>query len=195
VAGDPYFTNVNLKSRDEGPKIVRGASQRIIRAVPGSQGQEVREETIGYAEKAQFEDWLPDDIDQVDAGEPGSGTATGFGRWMRTEGSLQDQRRFSIENTLGPLNPNEERRILDAAPEREQRLMSQAEVSRDEVTRIPDNVSWQDPQAESDRFFGSEKRPRELDRALDRIKDVDQGKEQVDYRKSKAIPIKVLRRR
>lgn len=192
MLGDPYFTNVNKESRNEGPrKIVRGASQRIIRAVPGSQGQEVREEIIDYDRP---DDWLDDDIDQVDPSEPGSGVATGFGKWMKTEGSLLDQRRFPIENTSGSLSPDEERRLLDIT-NGEQRLMSEAEVRRDDVTRIPDNVSWQDPQAESDKFFGSEKRPRELDRVLDRMKEVDRGKEQVDYRKSRAIPIKVLRRR
>jgi len=191
MRGDPYFTNVIPGSRDEGPrKIVRGAAQRIIRAVPGSQGQEVREERIDYVPS---DDWLPDDIDRVDPSEPGSGVATGFGKWMQTEGSVYDQGRFPIESSLGSLSPNEERRLLDVT-NGERRLMSQAEVKRDEVTRIPDNVSWQDPQAESDKFFGSEKRPRELDQVLDRMKEVDRGKEQVDYRRSKAIPIKVLRR-
>jgi len=194
MAGDPYFTNVP-KSRGDGPqKIVQGASQRIIRAVPGSQGQEVSEERIDYVQKEQYEDWLPDDIDRVSSDTPGSGVATGFGRWMQTEGSFRDQRHFPIENAFRPLDPNEESRLL-AGTKNEQRLMSEAEVSRDEVTRIPDNVSWQDPQAESDKFFGSEKRPRELDQVLDRMKEVDRGKEQVDYRRSKAIPIKVLRRR
>lgn len=187
---EPYFTNTVPKSRDEGPqKIVRGASQRIIRAVPGSQGREVREDVIDYA---QPDNWLPDDIDRVDPSEPGSGVATGFGRWMQIEGSLL-QSSFPARSSFGSLSPNEEHRILEVT-EREQQLMSEAEVKRDEVTRIPDNVSWQDPQAESDKFFGGEKRPRELAQVLDRMKEVDRGREQVDYRKSKAIPIKILRR-
>lgn len=192
MVGDPYFTNVIPRSGDRGPqKIVRGASQRIIRAVPGSQGKDVREEIIDYVQPG---DWLPSDIDLVDPRAPGAGVATGFGRWMQDEGSLRDQRRFPIENVFRAPDSREEQHILAAAGGTDQ-LMSQADVRRDEVTRIPDNVSWQDPQAESDKFFGSEKRPRQLDRTLERMREVDRGKEKVDYVRSKAIPIKVLPRR
>jgi len=191
VASDPYFTNISPNVRNEGPqKIVRGASQRIIRAVPGSQGREQYEDVIDYTKP---NDWLSDDIGQVDPSDPGAGVATGFGKWMQTEGSIYDQRSFPVEHVLRAPNPVEERHILAAAAG-DSRLMSQAEVKRDPLTRIPDNVAWQDPQAESDRFFGGEKYPRQLDRTLDRMREVDRGPERVDYKKSKAIPIKFIRR-
>lgn len=189
---NPYFTNtVPAAGASQGrTSIVRGASQRIIRAVPGSQGKEVRAEVIDYTDQfLQAENWVNNDLD-----DSGSGPMSGFGKWEKVNEGIEDQGRFPIDHILGSLSEEEERHIAEAE-RRGGNLMSEARVERDPVTRIPSNVAEQDPRAESDKFFGSEKYPRQFDNVMKRYDEVDRGTEQVDYKSSKAIPIKVVRRR
>lgn len=190
---NPYFTsNVPIGASQGKTQIVRGASQRITRAVPGSQGKEIRAEVIDYTDEfIQAEDWVRDLADT------GEGPRSGFGKWESNNGELYSSAapgRFPVEHMLGPLSDAEEKQ-LRTSEDRGSGLMSSARVSRDPVTRIPENVAEQDPRAESDSFFGSDKYPRQLDNVMKRYDEVDRPREQVDYKDSKAIPIKVIRRK
>lgn len=190
---NPYFTNNTPMGASKGKtQIVRGASQRITRAVPGSQGKEIRAEVIDYTEEfIQAEDWVRDLTDT------GEGPRSGFGKWESNNAALYDSAapgRFPVEHMLGPLSASEEKQ-LRTSEDRGGGLMGTARVERDPVTRIPDNVAEQDPRAESDAFFGSEKYPRQFDNVMKRYDEVDRTQEKVDYKDSKAIPIKVIRRK
>ncbi len=188
---NPYFTNVPAtRAPSGGTQIVRGASQRITRAVPGSQGKDVRAEIIDYTDRfLQAENWVTDLVDT------GDGPKSGFGKWENNNADLYgDQRRFPVEHILGPLSAVEEKQLRDTE-DRGGDLMSEARVSRDPVTLIPSNVAEQDTREESDKFFGSDKYPRQFDNVMKRYDDVDRTQEQVDYRDSRAIPIKVIRRK
>lgn len=188
---NPYFTNDSMSAGASGgkTKIVRGASQRITRAVPGSQGKAIQVEEIDYTDQfLQAENWVED------LAGPATGPMSGFGKWEKDYGPIEDQRRFPVDHMLGPLTEVEEKRIL-AEESRGSNFMSEARVTRDPVTRIPDNVAEQDPRAESDAFFGSDKYPRQFDNVMKRYDDVDRTQEQVDYPTSTAMPIKVIRRK
>jgi len=188
---NPYFTsNIPAGKAAQGdPRVVRGATLRITRAAPGSQGKDVQEELIGYTDRfIQAENWV------TDLSDTDTGPASGFGKWEDVNGPIEGQRRFPIDHMLGPLSTAEEKQLL-ATEDRGGSLMSAARVTQDPVTRIPDNVAEQDPRSESDVFFGSDKYPRQLDNVMKRYEDVDRTQEQVDYRDSKAMPIKVIRRK
>lgn len=183
---NPYFTN-NIPASPGETKIVRGASQRITRAVPGSQGKEVRVERVDYTDRfLQAEDWVED------LGGPATGPQSGFGKWESVNAEIEDQRRLPVDHMLGPLTDVEKKQLL-ASEGRGGSLMNEARVTRDPVTLIPENVAEQDPRAESDVFFGSDKYPRQFGNVMKRYDGVDRTQEQVDYRDSKAIPIKVIR--
>jgi len=190
---NPYFTsNVPMGASQGKTQIVRGASQRITRAVPGSQGKEIRAEVIDYTEEfIQAEDWVRD-LDDT-----GAGPRSGFGKWESNNAELYDSAapgRFPVEHMLGPLSAVEEKQ-LRTSEDRGSGLMNSARVARDPVTRIPDNVAEQDSRSESDTFFGSDKYPRQLDNVMKRYDEVDRTQEKVDYKDSKAMPIKVIRRK
>lgn len=188
---NPYFTNgaANTGAPRGGTQIVRGASQRITRAVPGSQGKNIQVEEIAYTDKfIQAENWV-DDL----AG-PTGGPMSGFGQWEKVNEPIEDQRRFPVDHMLGPLSDAEEKQILQAEG-RGGGLMGTARVARDPVTRIPDNVAEQDAKSESDAFFGDDKYPRQFDNVMKRYDEVDRPQEKVDYHSAKSIPIKVIRRK
>lgn len=187
---NPYFTNNASAARASrgGTKIVRGATQRITRAVPGSQGKNIQVEEIDYTNQyIQAENWMRD------LGGESVGPMSGFGRWEKVNEGIEDQRRFPVDHMLGPLSDAEEKQLL-ASESRSRDNSVEARITRDPVTRIPDNVAEQDPRAESDAFFGSDKYPRQFDNVMKRYDEVDRPQEKVDYPTSKAIPIKVIRR-
>jgi hypothetical protein len=188
---NPYFTNniPEARAMQGEPKVVRGASLRITRATPGSQGKDVREEIIDYTNRfTQAEDWVGN-LSGTD-----EGPASGFGRWEDTYSETESLGRFPIDHMLGSLSDAEEKQLLQSEG-RGGNLMSKARVTRDPVTLIPDNIAEQDPRAESDAFFGSDKYPRQLENVMKRYDDVDRMQEQVDYKDSKAMPIKIIRRK
>lgn len=188
---NPYFTNnvPAVGAPQGGTRIVRGASQRITRAVPGSQGKNIQVEEIDYTDRyTQAENWVED------LSYERGGPTTGYGRWEKVNEGLEDQRRFPVDHMLGSLSNVEEKQIL-ASEGRIRDNTVEARVTIDPVTRIPDNVAEQDPRAESDAFFGSDKYPRQLDNVMKRYDEVDRPQEKVDYPSSTAIPIRVIRRK
>jgi hypothetical protein len=168
-------------------RIVRGAAQRIVRAAPGSRGKDLQVTEIEYnSEYQDAEDWLNPSIARgID-----KSSSSGYGRWEQVDGGIyNDQRRFPVEGIRG-LTLEDEKRVANT--DRETGLMSKAFVHRDPVTRSPENIAQQDAASESDNFFGSDQYPRQLDVTLERAKKIDRGSEQVDYEKSKTIPIRIL---
>lgn len=187
-SGGPFF----ITARDEGKvetQIVHGAPVKIHRATgDGTFSQSKGIETqIDWLDPAMVEDWVPDESDLI--GTESSGLS-GVGRHMELYGDqYKEQARFPIEASL------DEKRIIEAADPNATMPDPRRRIKTDPVTRIPENVAEVDRMAESDNFFGKDKAESETATVLERMQTVDRVRERVDYKNSKAMPIKVIRRR
>ena len=183
MANDPYFTN----TRDTGVKTqyVKNAPVRITRAADGSRGKEVKSELIDISD---VDDWLPDERDIPDGGKP-----SGFAAHAEMHGDLNSYEdeypidRLSRTNAV-PLDAKSLMSRDDAARKRV------ARVHIDPVTHVPDNFAAIDRMPESDRFYGKDKEEAETTDAMERAEKVDRTMERVDYKSSKSVPIKMIRR-
>jgi len=184
-SNEPYF----VTGRDAGgvqSKVVTGTPVKIHRAASQSFGKDV---TVEYVERPMVGDWVPG---ERELGGTENSAASGFARYAEMFGEMHgDQAMYPIEGTIGPPSPQEEARILEAASD-DQSLMGRR-VERDPLTRVPENFAAVDRLPESDKFFGQDKIVPETDAVLERMKDVDRGRERVDYKASKAVPIKIMR--
>lgn len=183
-SSEPYF----VTGKDVGGvqrEVVRGTSVKIHRAASQSFGKDV---TVEYVERPKVDDWIPGEQELKDA----NSAATGFARYAEMYGEIhEDQGMYPIEHVLGAPSPQEEAHILAKASD-DQSLMGRR-VERDPLTRVPENFAAVDRLPESDKFFGQDKIVPETDAVLERMKDVDRGRERVDYKTSKAVPIKIMR--
>jgi len=158
-------------------QLVSGAPVKIVKARPGSRGQDTEVTVVNPPP----DDWIPTDLSI-----PERGRETGFAEFYRMYKSAyeSDTDTYPVE---GMLDESEYKRILEAAEKQTDRFR----VSRDPVTKVPNNWAAIDRQPDSDKFFGDNKEP-ETDAALNRIQFIEQPKEKVDYKTSKAVPIKFL---
>jgi len=188
---DSHFVSApRVDSRER--KVVSNPPMKLTKAASCSFGKTTRAELVEYdPSMEEWENWIPNDIDIVDPREPGASILTGFGERTQLAERTSDSRFFPIEHAFGELTENDRMDILQKAAQGDPLARR---IRRDPVTRIPENTSWADPTAESDKFYGADKHPKQFDPVLDRMKTVDRGRERVDYRSSKAIPIKVVRR-
>jgi hypothetical protein len=174
-------------------RVVKNPPLRITRAASQSFGKQTKTEFVEDPDLENWEDWVPGDIDRIEEGDPlrrYANVPSKFGMWADRYAQVADTRQFPVESMFGELSEEEEKRVLERASQRDP---FGSRVRRDPVTRIPENVSWADPLSESDKFFGEEKYPRQFERTLNRMEQVDRKQERVDYRSSRAIPIKVVR--
>lgn len=184
-SGEPYF----VTGRDVGNtqrQVVTGAPVKIYRAASQSFGKDV---TVEYVERPNAGGWVPGEDELADIE---NSAASGFARYAEVYGEeYQDQAMYPIERITGPPSPMEEKRILEAAAA-DQGLMGRR-VQRDPFTRVPENVAEVDRMSESDKLYGKDKIVQETDAVLERMEHVDSGREGVDYKTSKAVPIKIIR--
>lgn len=187
-SSDPFF----ITGRDTGSvqtQMVRGASVKIHRAASESMGKSV---SVEFLDPNMVEDWVPDEV-QLKGTEGGS--MTGFARYAEMYGGQYgDQARFPIEASMGPISDVERKRIIEATDPNASMPDPRRRIHRDPDTYIPENVAEVDRLSESDSFFGKDKVEPETDAVLERMKHVDRVKESVDYKTSRAVPIKVIRR-
>jgi hypothetical protein len=159
-------------------KIVRRASQKMVRATSGSFGKQIHVEEITPPDLRDKDNWFRDD--EV---VPVNGPKSGFAKYESMRGSQEsDYDRYPIERQLDPIA--EEKRILAAAA----RVEQADRILKDPETNIPTNWAATDKQPESDKFYGRNKEP-ETNTVMKRMKDVDRKKEKVDYNKAKSVPI------
>jgi len=179
---DPYF----VSARDTGKvktQIVRDAPQRITRAAAGSRGKDVAVETV--SRMGVVDNWISD------LEVPEGGKESGFAEYVERMGGLQEGDLYPIEHVADVLSPSEERKIIESRDAASARI---ARVHKDPVSGVPDNWAAMDRLPESDKFFGKDKDISETETAMNRAEQVDRGRERVDYKKSKAVPIKMVRR-
>jgi len=171
-------------------KEVRGASVKITRAASQSFGKSTHVEMIGYVPEGGDLDWVEDNVDRIGKDELGAGVPSKFGIYADTQ-EKQGGVPLPIEASFGMLTEADEDDIRKSAAQGSDPLRRR--VTRDPVTRIPENTSWADRQPESDNFFGEEKPVREFDSVRQRQNTVERKRESVDYGTASAIPIKVMR--
>lgn len=192
-SGSSHF----VTSRDVGGvkrEIVYGAPVKIHRAASQSMGKDV---SVEWLDRNAVEDWTPS---EKELSGIGNSKASGFARYAELYGDVyEDQGRFPVENIfpssggfLDSLTELERQRIVEAADPSTSLPDPRRRIHRDPVSRVPENFAAIDRTSESDRFYGKDK-VSETDVVLERMKHVDRGRERVDYRVSKAVPIKIVR--
>ena len=166
-------------------KIVRGATQRIVKAVSGSQGKQVHVVEINPPSLRDNDDWFP-----ADEEVPFTGPQTGFATYEaeRSGQDSLDYERYPIERQLDPIA--EEKRILAAAD----RIAQAERVLQDPKTKLPSNWAATDRLSESDKFYGKDKQEAETTTVMERMKHIDRTKEKVNYDKAKVVPITFIGR-
>lgn len=186
-SNEPFF----VTGRDVGnvkTQVVRGAPVKIYRGTGGggfSQSEGI-DAQIEWLDPNTVEDWVPDDSELVGSERSGM---SGFGRHAQMYGDqYEEQARFPIESSLN------EQRIIEAADPNATMPDPRRRIRTDPVTRVPENIAEVDRLPESDSFFGKDKPEAETTTVLDRMQNVDRVRERVDYKASKAVPIKVVRR-
>jgi len=190
IADDPFFVTGRGGDRTQ-TQVVTGAPVKIYRAAgSGSFSQSGGVEVdIEWLERPA-DDWVPNESELADT--VGS-DMSGFARYAALYGDQHpDQARFPIESSLP--TPEMEKRILEAADANETSPDPRRRIHRDPVTQVPENFAAVDRMSESDSFFGKDKVEPETDAVLQRMKHVERTRERVDYKTSKAMPIKVIRR-
>jgi hypothetical protein len=152
----------------------------------GNVGKSNWQVNVEVLDPTTVNDWVPSEGDLRGIKDS---KVSGFARYAELYGSLQEDSGF-----LGSLSEGEEKRIREAADVDQGLILRSRRLQRDPVTRVPENFAAIDRTPESDRFFGEDKVEPETVTVLDRMEKVDRGREGVDYKTSKAVPIKMLRR-